>query len=68
MLALSLALLVTAVLLLPAPPIVNMTVASIAFAVALGALRRSAPAMEDKRPHDASPASIGAQRGRNVAS
>ena len=60
MLALSLALLVTAVLLLPAPPIVTMTFASIAFAVALGASPRSAPAMGDKRPADASPASIGA--------
>lgn len=40
MLALSVALLVTA-LLLPAPPIVLMTVASVAFAVALGASRRA---------------------------
>ncbi len=40
-LVLSLALLVTAVLLLPAPPIVLMTVASVAFAVALTGSRRA---------------------------
>lgn len=43
-LVLSLALLVTAVLLLPAPPIVLMAVASVALAVALRASRRPAPA------------------------
>lgn len=53
-LVLSLALLVTALLLLPAPPIVLMTVASVAFAVALGASRRTtgmgAPAAAPSTP------------------
>jgi len=57
MLGLSLALLVTAVLLLPAPPIVLMAVASVAFAVALGATRRAtAPA---SAPPVASPTTTG---------
>jgi membrane glycosyltransferase len=46
-LALSLALLVTAVLLLPAPPIVLMTVASVAFAVALRTSVQEAPSCSD---------------------
>ena len=57
MLALSLALLATALLLLPAPPIVLMTVASIAFAVALDASRRTTTPSTPSAP-GASPATV----------
>jgi hypothetical protein len=58
--ALSSALLGTAVLLLPAPPIVLMTAASIAFAVALGSSARSTEGTPARRPHDAGRPEVGA--------
>ncbi|MGN9804882.1 LIC_13387 family protein [Micromonospora sp. L32] len=59
MLALSLALLATALLLLPAPPIVLMTVASVAFAVALGASRRATTPTSTPSSRGASPTTAG---------